>query len=93
MAVDGTIAKVGAPAPQEIVFVDPNVRDFQTLVDGIDNPNARIVLLDPQQRGAQFALRPRREQRHRDRLRSTSSAARMAASTSSVLAKPSRSPS
>src|SRR3954462_297585 len=53
VAADGTIAKVGAPAPQEIVFVDTNVRNFQTLVDGIDNPTARIVLLDPTRDGAQ----------------------------------------
>ncbi|HXJ08539.1 MAG TPA: DUF4347 domain-containing protein, partial [Burkholderiales bacterium] len=53
VANDGTIERVGTPARQEIVFVDPNVRDFQALVDGIDNPNARIVLLDPNRDGVQ----------------------------------------
>ena len=37
----------------ELVFVDPTVRDFQTLIDGIDNPNARIVMLDPNKDGLQ----------------------------------------
>src|ERR1043165_1194531 len=52
-AADGTVERVGTPARQEIVFVDPNVRDFQTLVDGIDNPNARVVLLDDTRDGVQ----------------------------------------
>ncbi|HEV7476382.1 MAG TPA: DUF4347 domain-containing protein, partial [Burkholderiales bacterium] len=50
---DGTVERVGTPARQEIVFVDPNVRDFQALVDGIDNPNARVVLLDGTRDGVQ----------------------------------------
>lgn len=50
---DGMVERVGTPARQEIVFVDPNVRDFQTLVDGIENPNARIVLLDGTRDGVQ----------------------------------------
>ena len=32
------------------------MRDFQQLVDGIDNPNARIVLLDPTRDGVQQML-------------------------------------
>src|SRR5262249_55544682 len=56
VAADGTVAKVGEPARQEIVFVDPNVADFQKLVDGIDNPNARVVLLDDSQDGVQQIL-------------------------------------
>ena len=37
----------------EIVFVDTTVRDYQTLIAGIDNPNTRIVLLDPNKDGLQ----------------------------------------
>src|SRR5262245_1110211 len=48
---DGGVEIVGTPARQEIVFVDPTVRDFQALIDGIDNPNARVVLLDPTRDG------------------------------------------
>jgi hypothetical protein len=50
---DGGVELVGTPARQEIVFVDPTVRDFQTLIDGIENPNARVVLLDPNRDGVQ----------------------------------------
>ena len=50
---EGAMEIVGTPARQEIVFVDPTVRDFQTLIDGIDNPNARVVLLDPNRDGVQ----------------------------------------
>ena len=49
----GAMEVVGTPARQEIVFVDPTVRDFQTLIDGIENPNARVVLLDPNRDGVQ----------------------------------------
>ena len=49
----GATETVGTPARQEIVFVDPTVRDFQTLIDGIENPNARVVLLDPNRDGVQ----------------------------------------
>ncbi|HXJ09511.1 MAG TPA: DUF4347 domain-containing protein, partial [Burkholderiales bacterium] len=56
VASDGTVESVGTPARQEIVFVDPNVADFQTLVGGIDNPNARVVLLDGSRDGVQQIL-------------------------------------
>src|SRR3954469_14588282 len=53
VASDGSVEKVGTPARQEIVFVDPTVRDYEKLVEGIDNPNARIVLLDSTRDGVQ----------------------------------------
>jgi hypothetical protein len=55
--VEKTAERLGiapeAPVRNEIVFVDPSVRDFQALIDGIDNPSARIVLLDATRDGVQ----------------------------------------
>ncbi|NOS82012.1 MAG: DUF4347 domain-containing protein, partial [Nitrospira sp.] len=40
-----------APARVEIVFVDTSVENYQALIDGIDNPDARVVLLDASRDG------------------------------------------
>src|SRR3954469_15523527 len=53
VAKDGTVESVGTPARQEIVFVDPTVRDYEKLVEGIDNPISRVVLLDSTRDGVQ----------------------------------------
>jgi hypothetical protein len=40
-------ARDGAAQRKEIVFIDAGVQDVQTLLAGINNPAARVVLLDP----------------------------------------------
>ena len=52
--LDRAVVRDGAaPVRQEIVFVDPTVANFQTLINGIDNPNVRIVILDTNRDGLQ----------------------------------------
>ncbi|TKB54370.1 MAG: DUF4347 domain-containing protein, partial [Nitrospira sp.] len=53
-AADSTIDVISgelAPARVEIVFVDTSVENYQALIDGIDNPDARVVLLDASRDG------------------------------------------
>ena len=53
-AADSTIDVISgalAPAHVEIVFVDTSVENYQTLINGINNPDARVVLLDASRDG------------------------------------------
>jgi hypothetical protein len=50
-SVSDVISGELAPARVEIVFVDTSVENYQALIDGIDNPDARVVLLDASRDG------------------------------------------
>lgn len=49
--LQSALSTVAAPTNrQEVVFIDTNINDYQTLMEGID-PNADVILLDPTRDG------------------------------------------
>ncbi len=49
--LQSALSTVAAPTSrQEVVFIDTNINDYQTLMEGID-PNADVILLDPTRDG------------------------------------------